>query len=145
MIIKTQIKDVTDKKEIIKIVHDYIINNTKYDKERTDNNIIKYSSNNAYGVLYENYGICSGYTDAMALFLNYYGIPNYKVISENHVWNAVNLDGIWYHLDLTWDDPILETGEQVLDHSYFLITTQDLQKLDSAQHRFDKNIFKELA
>jgi len=144
-IIKTQIKDVTDKKEIIKIIHDYIINNTKYDKERTDNNIIKYSSNNAYGVLYENYGICSGYTDAMALFLNYYDIPNYKVISENHVWNAVLLDGVWYHLDLTWDDPIMDTGEEVLDHTYFLVTTDELEELDNSQHRFNKKVFIELA
>jgi len=144
-IIKTQIKDVTDKKEIIKIINDYIINNTKYDKERTDNNIIKYSSNNAYGVLYENYGICSGYTDAMALFLNYYDIPNYKVISENHVWNAVLLDGVWYHLDLTWDDPIMDTGEEVLDHTYFLVTTDELEELDNSQHRFNKKVFIELA
>ena len=144
-IIKTQVTDEKDPKKVIKIIHDYIINNTKYDKERTDKNIIKYQSNIAYGVLYEGYGICSGYADAMAIFLNYYDIPNFKVTSENHVWNAVYIDGKWLHLDLTWDDPILSNGENILDDTYFLITTKDLKKINDAQHHFDETIYSELA
>lgn len=144
-IINEKVKDETDQKKIVKIIHDYIINSTKYDKDRTDHNIIKYASNTAYGVLFEGYGICSGYADAMALFLNYYNIPNYKVASENHVWNAVYLDGKWYHLDLTWDDPIVSSGEETLDDTYFLITTQRLKEINDSQHRFDSTIFKELA
>lgn len=144
-IVNEQVKDEQDPEKIIKIIHDYIINNTKYDKERTDNNIIKYASNTAYGVLFEGYGICSGYADAMAIFLNYYNIPNYKVVSENHVWNAVYINNAWYHLDLTWDDPILSNGENVLEHSYFLITTEKLKSLDTTQHNFNENIFTEVA
>ena len=127
-IITNEVKDEKDKKKIIKIIHDYIISNTKYDKDRTDKNIINYESNTAYGVLFQGYGICSGYADAMALFLNYYEIPNFKVSSENHVWNAVYLDNKWYHLDLTWDDPILSTGEEIVDDTYFLISTKELKK-----------------
>ena len=37
-------------------------------------NIIKYESNTAYGVLFEGYGICSGYADVMGIFLNRYNI-----------------------------------------------------------------------
>ena len=144
-IVDDKLKNKSDKREIIKIIHDYIINSTKYDKDRTDHNIITYASNTAYGVLFEGYGICSGYADAMALFLNYYNIPNYKVASENHVWNAVYLDGKWYHLDLTWDDPILSSGEEVLDDTYFLITTEKLKEINDSQHRFDDTIFRELA
>lgn len=144
-IIVNEVKDEKDNKKIIKIIHDYIINNTKYDKERTDNNIIKYASNTAYGVLFEGYGICSGYADAMALFLNYYKIPNYKVVSENHVWNAVYIDNSWYHLDLTWDDPVLDNGKDTLNHDYFLITTEQLKSLNDTQHIFDEEVFSELA
>lgn len=142
-IINTEIKDEKEPRKIIKIVHDYIINHTKYDKERTDKNIINYNSSTAYGVLFEGYGICSGYSDAMALFLNYYDIPNFKVASENHVWNAVYLDGKWYHLDLTWDDPILTSGEEILDDTYFLITSDELKKINDSQHHYDENIYKE--
>lgn len=144
-IIINEVKDEQDPKKIIKIIHDYIINNTKYDKDRTDNNIIKYASNTAYGVLFEGYGICSGYADAMALFLNHYKIPNFKVASENHVWNAVYIEDNWYHLDLTWDDPILDNGEDALYYDYFLITTEQLEKLDKTQHLFNKKVFSELA
>lgn len=143
-IIRNEIKDEKDPRKIIKIVHDYIINNTKYDKERADNNIIKHRSNTAYGVLFEGYGICGGYTDTMALFLNYYDIPNFKIASENHIWNAVYLDGQWLHLDLTWDDPIISSGEEVLSYTYFLITTDELRKINDIQHNYDPNIFKEV-
>ncbi len=143
-IIKDVVKEEKDNKKIIELIHDYVINNTKYDKDRADNNIIKYASNTAYGVLFEGYGICSGYADTMALFLNYYDIPNFKVASENHVWNAVYLDGKWYHLDLTWDDPITNTNADYLSHDYFLISTKQLSELNTEQHNFNKNIFSEL-
>lgn len=143
-IIQEEIKDEDDPKEIIKIVHDYIINNTKYDKERADKNIIKYESNTAYGVLIEHYGLCGGYTDAMAIFLNKYNIPNFKVVSENHIWNAVYIDNTWYHLDLTWDDPVLTDGTDTLEYTFFLITTDELENLETNQHYFDKKVFSEL-
>ena len=144
-IIATEVKDEKNPRKIIKIIHDYIINHTKYDKERADNNIIKYRSNTAYGVLFEGYGICGGYTDTMALFLNYYDIPNFEISSENHIWNAVYLDGKWLHLDLTWDDPIVSSGDEILSDIYFLITTDQLKKINDSQHNFDKEIYKEIA
>lgn len=144
-IIKNEIKGERDPKKIIRIIHDYVINHTKYDKERADNNIIKYRSNTAYGVLFEGYGICGGYTDTMALFLDYYDIPNFEISSENHIWNAVFIDGKWLHLDLTWDDPIVSTGEEVLSDTYFLITTERLKEINDVQHNFNLDIYKELA
>ena len=138
------VKDEKNTKKIIKLIHDYIINNTKYDKDRADKNIIKYKSNTAYGVLFED-GICGGYTDAMAIFLNYYDIPNFEIASENHIWNAVYIDGKWLHLDLTWDDPVLSSGEEVLSDTYFLITTEELKKLNDSQHNFNTNIYQEIA
>lgn len=143
-IVKNEVKDEKNTKKIIRIIHDYIVKNTKYDKERSDHNIIKYQSNTAMGVFFEGYGICSGYADAMAILLNYYDIPNFKVASENHVWNAVYIEGKWLHLDLTWDDPIVSTGEDIIDDTYFLITTEQLKKLEDSQHHFDENIYQEL-
>jgi len=37
-----------------------------------------------------------------------------------HAWNLVKIDDKWYNIDLTWDDPITNTGEQVLRYNYFL-------------------------
>lgn len=133
------------KRDQIKKIHDYIINNSKYDSNRTDNNIIEYKSDLAYGPLIENYGICGGYSDAMELFLEDLGIKSYKVSSQAHVWNAVYLDDNWYHLDLTWDDPVTNTGEDLLEEKFFLISTNDLLQLEQTQHNFDKTIYKEFA
>ena len=79
----------------------------------------------------------------MALFLDKIGLPNFKIASENHIWNVVYIDGQWKHLDLTWDDPVVDTGENILTYNYFLISTDDLKKKNEAQHQFDKSIFQE--
>ena len=129
----------------IKEAHNYIINNSKYDKDRSDNNIVKYKSDTAYGSLLEGYSLCGGYTDAMELFLEDMGIKSYKISSENHVWNAVNLNNVWYHLDLTWDDPITTDGSDILEYNFFLITTSELSELEGEQHNYDKNVYSELA
>ena len=139
------VKDSMSDKEKIKAIHDYIINNTKYDSDRSDLKIVKYKSNIAYGPLIEGYGLCGGYTDAMALFLDYFNIPNFKIISENHVWNAVKINNKWYHLDLTWDDPVATSGKDVLEYTFFLINTKKLESLEKEQHIYDKNVFKEIA
>ena len=129
----------------IKEAHNYIINNSKYDKDRSDNNIARYKSDTAYRTLLEGYSLCGGYTDAMELFLEDMGVKSYKISSENHVWNAVNLDNAWYHLDLTWDDPITTDGSDILEYNFFLITTSELNELENEQHNYDKNVYIELA
>ena len=135
----------TTTEQKIKLIHDYIINNTKYDVQKTENtNSTLYKSEIAYGPLLQGYGICSGYTDAMQLMLERLEIENFKVASTNHVWNAVKIDDTWKHLDLTWDDPILDIGLDWIIHDFYLISTEELLKLDQTEHTFDQNIYAEL-
>ena len=133
-------KNMTDR-EKIKVIHDYIINHTKYDKEYADKKNSKYKANTAFGALEEGYAVCSGYADSMMLFLERFGIKNYKVASSDHVWNYVYLDNNWYHLDLTFDDPVTDTGEDIISYDYFLITDRELEKLDKTNHTYDKTIY----
>ena len=128
--------DMTDS-EKIKIFHDYIINNTEYDKND------KLESHDAYDLITTGKSICGGYSDIMSIYLNTLGIQNYKIASDNHVWNLVNLDGTWYHIDLTWDDPVASDGNQYLLHNFFLISTTELLNLDKIEHNFDTNVYKE--
>ena len=128
----------------IKRVHDYIINNTIYDSNRSDNGIINYESDIAYGPLFQGYGICGGYSDLMELFLIRMGVNCYKISSDDHVWNAVYYDGKWLHLDLTWDDPVSSDGRQYLEYNYFLIDTPKLLYLETSQHSFNQNHYLEL-
>ncbi len=129
-------------KEKIKVIHDYIIDNADYDTLKSDNiNDTTYKSNTAYGVLVEGYGICSGYADAMAIFLNRLNIINYRISNDKHIWNLVYLDGEWYHLDLTWDDPVTEINTN--RDTYFLIDTETLKLINDGTHYFDFSIFSE--
>ncbi len=131
----------------IKTMHDVIINNTKYDEERYENNYSDYDSARINGLLYDHYAICSGYTDTMAVILSKLNVPNYKIASEEHVWNAVYLDDKWYHLDLTWDDPISSSGRDILLHDFFLIDDDQLTKLDmkatKREHIYNRDIYLE--
>lgn len=135
--ISTNINDGMTNYEKIKKFHDYIIDNTVYDKDN-----IK-ESYTAYDLITTGKSICGGYSDIMSIYLNKLGIKNYRITSENHVWNLVYLDDVWYHLDLTWDDPVASDGNQYLLHNFFLISTQQLHNLDKVEHTFDTNIYKE--
>ncbi len=125
-------------RENIEIFHDYIVNNTKYDEEGSFAD-----SNNAYGVLYNGYGICSGYTDTMSLFLEKLHVKNYRISNDKHTWNLVFVDGVWQHLDTTWDDPKTNDNRDTLRHDYFLISTEALFNNDDGTHVFDTTFFKE--
>lgn len=134
-------KDMTNE-EKIKTIHDNIINNTEYDTLKTKNiQDNTYKSNTAYGVLIQGYGICSGYSDAMAIFLNALNIENYKISNSTHIWNLVHINGVWVHLDATWDDPISQFNAN--RDTYFLINYDELSKLNDGTHNFNKQIYKE--
>ncbi len=131
------LRDLSDREKIAKI-HDFIIKNSKYDNDAAQGTS-KYDSTSAYGNLIEGYSVCSGYSDAMAIYLDILNIPNLKVSSSNHIWNLVYIDGKWLHLDLTWDD----TDNEKYNNNYFLITKEKLFTLDSKEHIFDESFFLE--
>lgn len=148
-IIANNIKDSTSDEEKIKIIHDYIINTTKYNSNITMENIdINNPQNKATGVLFEGYSVCSGYSDAFAIFMHKLNIDNYKINSSTHIWNMVKVNGEWKHIDLTWDDPITSNNTNIITHDYFLINTQELiekdNKIESDGHEFNRNLYKEV-
>lgn len=133
----------------IKEFHDYIINNTKYDSSISEENkmTIDTNSNKATGLLLEKKAICSGYSDTIAIFLNRYGYNNYKISSEEHIWNLVKTSDGWKHIDATWDDPISPDGRDILLYDFFLINTNDLfekeNNLEEQDHLYNKEIYIE--
>lgn len=128
--------------ENIKIFHDYIVNHTKYDQSNTTG-LSNVGSSSAYGVLIDGIGICSGYSDAMQLFLEKMNVKNYRISSSTHEWNLVYVEGAWRHLDLTWDDPIMSDGSDALKEDYFLIDTNTLLSKNDGEHNFDSSIYIE--
>ena len=140
----------------IKTVHDYIINNTKYDVDRNDNNK-ESESYKASGLLKNHLATCNGYADTMAVVLTELGFNNYKIATTpeeisysatGHVWNAVYVDNEWRHIDLTWDDPVSSDGKDYLYHKYFLVTNEEMDEADKGdvvieEHNFNKQIYLE--
>ena len=82
----------------------------------------------AYGIMVNGTGVCDGYARAYADLLARMGIKSVVVESEpmNHAWNLVSVGGNWYHVDVTYDDPVIKdmTGAIVADDqvrsTYFL-------------------------
>ena len=139
IITKQITNDMSIEDKILKI-HDYIINNTKYDTKK--------SSDNAYdakGPLFDGVAVCSGYADLMAIFLTKFGVSNFKVASDTHVWNAVYINNEWLNIDLTWDDPVTkDSNVDTLLHQFFLVNTDTLLEFDTKDHTFDTTIYQEL-
>ena len=99
----------------VKAIHDYIVFNVEY-----DTSLSRYT---AYNALKEGKAVCQGYALLGYKMLNEAGIPTRILCSVgmNHVWNLVQLDGKWYHLDITWDDPDIEGR---VEYYNFLITDE---------------------
>lgn len=145
---KDNINDSMSVRNKIKAFHDFLINNSIYDKERADliengQNVNGGYSHKANGPLIHGIALCSGYSDAMKIYLDKLGIPNYKISNNNHIWNLVYVDGKWLHLDLTWDDPLTSDGSNILLDKFFLITNNELQNLDPNGHKFDEIYYPE--
>ena len=97
----------------IKQVHDWFVDNLEYG---TDNGRSAY---NIYGALTMKQVVCEGYAEGFKCIMDQIGIPcilvcgqatNSEGNTENHEWNYVQLDGKWYGIDVTWDDPIISGG-----------------------------------
>ena len=139
---KEILNDTMTDKQKIRAIHDYIINHTKYVDKQNDDDVLK--NNTAYSLLFNNESYCEGYSDTMLLFLEDLGIKSYRITSNRHMWNLVFLDNVWYHLDVTWDDPVTPDDSDRLDILFFLITDDRLKQLKVKEHDYDENIYLEL-
>lgn len=129
-------------------IHDYIVETTEYGISDAGDD----SEFNAYGVLVNKKAVCSGYAAAFNLLAECSGLESIVVsgqaeddnginVIQNHAWNQVKIDGKWYNLDVTWDDPVGNAYDMItheyfnLDDEIFLIShswnSEDYNKCDS--------------
>lgn len=110
-------------------LHDLLALQTEY--VDTDQDI----QHSAYGILVNKEGVCQGYTHAYGILLDRCGIDSTIATSPapymKHEWNQVVLNGNFYNVDVTWDDPVMDdistegVKEQLdslgyVSHQYFL-------------------------
>ncbi len=119
-------------------IHDYIVANCRYGQKDES----KEYAFRAYGVIVQGVAVCNGYAEAMSLLLTCAGVENGIMTGtangELHAWNMVKLDGEWYQVDATWDDPIPDTG-QFVSHTYFNITDDEMDDT----HIWSSDLFEE--
>ena len=86
--------------------HDYMADAYCYDYTEYATEAENYLRHTAYGMLKRETAVCEGYAWLYGLFLRRVGIDSKMVLSLNlnHAWNLLNIDGSYYHVDLTWDD-----------------------------------------
>lgn len=116
-------------------VHNWLIDNLKY-----DTTMKKENNNNIYGALIENEVVCEGYAKTFKYILDELDIPCIIVcgevvdesgISQKHAWNEIYLNGSWFAIDVTWDDPIIIGGGKLtneLRYKYFLKGSKEISK-----------------
>lgn len=92
----------TDEQKVL-VIHDYLCSISRYPKDISNDQNIWHS---AYGIFYNGDTVCAGYALAFSYLMQRLNIPSVYVISDKmkHAWNAVQIDGDWYYLDLTFDD-----------------------------------------
>jgi transglutaminase-like putative cysteine protease len=111
-------------------IHEYVVKNTAYDFDNYINERVPEDSYTAYGTLINGKAVCQGYADTMKLLLNLAGIEAQVVVGyagEPHAWNMVKIDGEYYHLDATWDDPVPDAGNKVR-YTYFNVSDEQISK-----------------
>lgn len=124
----------------IERIHDFIINKVTYDTKYQKGDEIS-DSNKATGALLNGVALCSGYSDAFALFLDRLDIPNFKINSEEHEWNIIYFNNKWSHIDLTWDDDEINKNN---NRNFFMVNTKQLLEKDKDEHNFDQNLYLEI-
>ncbi len=118
--------------EKVLTIHDYIINNSKYDDRLLEDGLFPAESYSSYGILALGRGVCEGYAKAMKYLLDGVGIESMIVIGksrgENHAWNLVKIEDEYYHIDSTWDDPMTNDDSNVLRYNYFNLNGEEISK-----------------
>lgn len=122
-------------------VHDWLVEWGSYDRTVYDNP--NHSGRTGYrdpwGMLVGGYGNCLGYSSTFQLLMDLSGVECITVVGaafgsrEDHAWNMVKLDGEWYCVDVTWDDPT-GAARNGRHHRYFNVTSADLRETD---HQWD--------
>lgn len=129
-------------------LHDWLTEHAYYDGA--------YEYYGADGVLLRGYGVCDSYSKAYLMLCQEAGIPVSRVTGTAgqdedknkwgaHAWNAIEIDGEWYYVDATWDDP--RTGNSNIDnvktsgnerHDYFCLNDEIM----SWDHENDRTLFE---
>lgn len=127
--------------EKTKKIHDFIVKKNQYNRGDSYDKSGGFSIYHPSSILYGNGGVCNAYAtlfDKLATKSGLdvrYATGHSKKNGEPHIWNMVKIDGTWYNIDATWDDPTITFNEGYVQnlgdfviYDYFLKSDTDIQK-----------------
>lgn len=107
-------------------LHDALVSRSRYDAD---------GGGNVRDLLRGGSGSCEAYSATICVLCELAGIPCRVVVGSAdgpHAWNLVQLGGQWYHLDATWDDPVISGGkQQEVSHAYFCLSDAEISRSHS--------------
>lgn len=88
----------------------------------------------AYNALVNKTAVCTGFASGYAYIMDeLLDIPCERISypAGEHVWDMVQIDGSWYHVDPTWGS---YNGDGDVIADYFMLTDTELAKRDTRNH-----------
>lgn len=132
--------------EKVRAIHDYLVTHVDYDYANLEAGTLPDTAFTVEGALLLHSAVCEGYARAFSYLCRQAGIEEVLVYGtaddgtgvETHAWNQVCVDGNWFNVDVTWDDPLMN-GELVTDGSniiydYFLVPDLTFLGNHTAEH-----------
>ncbi|MEE1031552.1 MAG: transglutaminase domain-containing protein [Ruminococcus sp.] len=108
-------------------IHDFVCQNVRYDKLK------KPYSHEIIGPLGQGVGVCEGIAKSVKILCDALGIWCVIALSEanpekgikyRHAWNIVRVNGIYYHLDATFDNTLGKM--ELIRYDYFLLSDKQI-------------------
>jgi len=122
--VATSIKSTMTDLEKLIVVHDYVINSVKYD--------YTFKNRSPYSAIKEKKSVCSGFALLAGKLLEIAKVKQFYVTGDSsdptthksgkHIWNKINLNGLWYNIDFTWDSCCKESNPYI----YFCVTDSQI-------------------
>ena len=115
-------KECSNDLDRVKLIHDTIIRNDDFHKDGGDS-----YAPSIYAGLVSKTPQCEGYAKTFTYLCRKCGIEAMTITGNvsnglSHAWNKVNVDGDWYCVDCTRDDPILDIPDpKYVRYNYFMV------------------------
>lgn len=127
------IRGVVDEEEKALRLHDYLVHICDCDVTINDEKVYSTRARTAYSALVRRKAVCEGYAMAYRLLLNAAGIVSGVAIDRiaHHIWNYVRIRNRWYHVDVTWDNPVLIGAPRRvrrISHRHFLMSDKKARR-----------------
>ena len=121
----------------VKAVHDWLCIHVAYDIDNYYAGTIPEASYSVVGPIKNGKAVCQGYAETFQQFMDILGIENEFIAGKatnptgytsGHAWNKVKVEGNWYYVDVTWDDPLPDRQGTVYGYDYFMISEEQMNR-----------------